>query len=72
MRADSMPYLLTDEEIAALTGYQRPADQRRWLAAHGWTFVLGGDGRPKVARAHADKQLGALHSAARPPPQLRL
>ena len=48
---------LTPTEIVDLSGYHRFADQRKWLTAHGWTFVVAATGRPVVSRAHADLQL---------------
>jgi len=61
---------LTRQELQDLTGYQRPAYQVRWLRANGWTFTLGADRRPRVARDHARRQLGAVDLAAAP--RLRL
>lgn len=29
---------LSKEEVDALTGYRRPADQRRWLERNGFKF----------------------------------
>lgn len=49
--------LLTDEEVEQLTQYKRPADQRRWLREHGFRFVIGARGRPRVARAEAERHL---------------
>jgi hypothetical protein len=63
--------LLTPDELAALTGRQRPAAQVRWLRAHGWPHEIGADGRPKVLRAYAERRLGALDSTPRAP-RLRL
>lgn len=39
---------LTAEEVAELTGFVRPAAQKRWLSENDFSFVEGGDGRPKV------------------------
>jgi hypothetical protein len=63
--------LLTPAELHALTGYSRGADQRRWLMKHGWTYVIGADGAPRVSRAHAERQLGGSLEQPRRP-QLRL
>ncbi len=43
---------LVPEEIQDLTGYQKPAYQKRWLAKHGYPFDVRGDGRPVVCRAY--------------------
>jgi hypothetical protein len=58
--------LLTQDEVQALTGYKRPSYQCAWLRERGWTFELGADGRPRIAREHAQRQLGALHSRTDP------
>lgn len=49
---------LTGEELAELTGYSRPHDQRRWLDAEGWRFVENAARRPIVSRAYAEARLG--------------
>ncbi|MDH3645956.1 MAG: DUF4224 domain-containing protein [Gammaproteobacteria bacterium] len=43
---------LTADELGELTGYQRPALQRRWLAENGYSFDVRADGKPIVSRAH--------------------
>lgn len=48
---------ITPEELAELTGYRRNADQRRWLKSHGWKFVESANGKPIVARKHAEAML---------------
>lgn len=49
---------LTPEEIHDMTGYQRHADQRRWLTGRGWLFEVSCTGRPIVGRAYAEQRLG--------------
>jgi hypothetical protein len=46
---------LTDVDLRSLTGYKRPAEQRRWLASHGWAFEVRADGKNRVLieEAHA-------------------
>lgn len=48
---------LSDDELQELTGYKRPADQRRWLLDNGFIFAVGARGRPKVARKEALRHL---------------
>jgi len=48
---------LSAEELHQLTGYQRNADQRRWLTARGWRFEVSAIGRPVVLRAHLQAKL---------------
>lgn len=59
---------LTADEIVALTGYQRPSDQRRWLASHGWRHEADRLGRPVVLRSLAERMLGgeAIRKSAEP------
>ncbi len=49
---------LTAEEVRDLTGYQRNADQRKWLSVRGWVFEVAGTGRPIVSVAYAEQRLG--------------
>ena len=46
---------LTDTDLQSLTGYKRPAEQRRWLTSHGWAFEIRADGKNRVLieEAHA-------------------
>ena len=43
---------LADSDLESLTGYKRPADQRRWLAENGYSFDVRADGKPVVSRAY--------------------
>lgn len=52
-----MSLCLTTDEIQELTGYCRPADQRRWLVARGWPHELDANNRPRVSRAYAERRL---------------
>lgn len=49
---------LTPEQLQDLTGYERGADQARWLRARQWIFELNAQRRPKVLRAYAEARLG--------------
>ena len=57
---------LTAAELADLTGYQRHADQRKWLASRGWVFEIAATGRPIVSNAYALSRLGGSEPKARP------
>lgn len=64
--------LLTPQELAELTGYQKPSAQMRWLTTQRITYLVGGDGRPKVLRALLLARLGGLQpSLGKREPQLR-
>jgi hypothetical protein len=62
---------LTKDEMAALTGYERPAVQSRWLRENSFPFILGGDGHPKVLRQVVISRLGGQCEPKRNP-ELRL
>ncbi|MDU9391875.1 DUF4224 domain-containing protein [Pseudomonas sp. zfem002] len=64
--------ILSDEELAELTGYKPRAWQRRWLNDRGWHYVESRGGRPLVGRQYARQKLsGAVLEIvpATPPPQ---
>lgn len=54
---------LTASDIEQLTGYRKPALQRRWLIEHGYRFDVRADGRPVVlvsqieARQHGSNRV---------------
>jgi len=62
---------LNKEEVAELTGYQKPSAQSRWLQAQQFCFVVGGDGIPKVLRQVVISRLGGS-TAQKKSPELRL
>lgn len=62
---------LTKDEVAELTGYQKPSAQIRWLEAQQFGFVVGGDGVPKVLRQVVISRLGGP-TAQKKSPELRL
>jgi len=57
---------LTPDEVLILTGYQRHADQRRWLSDRGWAFEGNAAGRPVVSRAYAEQRLGVVSKEIMP------
>jgi hypothetical protein len=48
---------LTPTELLELTGYKKPALQRRWLVEHGYRFDVRADGRAVVLTAAIEKKL---------------
>jgi hypothetical protein len=50
--------ILSDEELADLTGYKARAWQRRWLDDRKWTYVESRGKRPLVGRQYARMKLG--------------
>lgn len=50
--------ILSDEELADLTGYKARGWQRRWLNDRCWHFVESRGGRTLVARQYARMKLG--------------
>jgi hypothetical protein len=41
---------LDEEDLRRLTGYKRPAEQKRWLDEHGIGYAVNRLGRPVVRR----------------------
>ncbi|AUY32667.1 MULTISPECIES: DUF4224 domain-containing protein [Pseudomonas] len=63
--------ILSDEELAELTGYKARGYQRRWLEERGWVFVETRSGRPLVGRHYVRMKLGmslGVMPTASPPP----
>ncbi|MED5607850.1 DUF4224 domain-containing protein [Pseudomonas sp. JH-2] len=56
--------ILSDEELAEITGYKVRAWQRRWLDSHHWVYVESRGKRPLVGRLYARMKLGIV------PPQV--
>lgn len=56
--------ILSDEELAEITGYKAMAWQRRWLKERGRTFVESRGRRPLVGRQYAHMKLGILPGPA--------
>lgn len=56
--------ILSDEELADLTGYKARGWQRRWLNDRGWHFVESRGGRPLVGRHYARIKLGVIMEVA--------
>jgi hypothetical protein len=52
--------ILSDEELADLTGYKARAYQRRWLIDRQWVFVESRGKRPLVGRMYTRMKLGML------------
>ena len=48
---------LSQPEIQELTGYHKPALQRRWLADHGWAFEIRADGQNVVLAEEARSRM---------------
>eukprot|EP01030_Chromulinospumella_sphaerica_P018156 gene18156-18009_t len=50
--------ILSDDELADLTGYKHRAHQRKWLKDRNWVYVESRGGRPLVGRMFARMKLG--------------
>lgn len=57
---------LTDTDVENLTGYKRPADQRRWLSDHGWIFEISRTGRPRVLADYVKNKMSGVDSKRAP------
>ncbi len=54
---------LTNGELTALSGYKKPALQRRWLLENGYRFDVRKDGTPALLVAQVQmRQLKNLHA----------
>ncbi|SDI15654.1 DUF4224 domain-containing protein [Pseudomonas panipatensis] len=63
--------ILSDEELAEITGYKAMAWQRRWLKDREWVFIESRGRRPLVGRQYARMKLGILPDpSVRQPPAL--
>ncbi|PHH38751.1 DUF4224 domain-containing protein [Pseudomonas putida] len=51
---------LAEDELVAITGYQRPSLQLDWLNRNGWKYVLTGSRRPVVGRVYARMKLSGV------------
>ena len=63
--------ILTEDELADLTGYKHRSYQRQWLKARNWVFIESRGGRPLVGRMFARMKLGIISPALpnqTPPP----
>ena len=49
---------LTTGDLKDLTGYSVKSKQAEWLKRNAWTFYIGGDLRPRVAREHYAVKMG--------------
>jgi hypothetical protein len=47
---------LTPDDLQQLTGYKKPALQRRWLVENGYSFDVRADGKPIVSRAYYESR----------------
>lgn len=50
--------ILSEEELAELTGYKHRGYQRQWLKDRNWVFVESRGGRPLVGRMFTRMKLG--------------
>jgi Domain of unknown function (DUF4224) len=59
---------LTRDELKALTGYTRAADQIKWLRNNKVAFVVNAAGIPIVSRTAIETMLGAGGSSSQAEP----
>ena len=50
---------LSSDDLRALTGYTKPALQRRWLLTNGYRFDVRADGRPAVLVSQVEQRQAA-------------
>jgi hypothetical protein len=61
---DMQSETLAEEELATITGYQKPSRQIQWLTDNHWQFVLTGARRPIVGRVYARLKLAGVRPSA--------
>ena len=61
-----MNLLLSEDEIAMLTDYEKPKAQCRQLSKMGIKFEVGRTGKPKVLRDAVIRKLGGNHRRKEP------
>ncbi len=55
--------ILSDDELAEITGYKQRAHQRKWLKDRNWIYIESRGGRPLVGRMFARMKLGMVNAA---------
>lgn len=55
---------LSEDELAAITGYKTPSFQRQWLTRNAWEHALTGAQRPVVGRLYARLKLAGVKPSA--------
>ncbi|ATR82971.1 hypothetical protein CS390_10625 [Pseudomonas sp. HLS-6] len=55
---------LSEEEVAAITGYQKPSKQITWLTNNGWQYALNRARRPIIGRVYARLKLAGVKPSA--------
>lgn len=55
--------ILTEEEVANLTGLKTRSRQAKWLRENGWVHELSAGGRPLICRLYLRQKLGCVNSA---------
>ena len=58
---------LTQEELTQLTGFKKTSKQLKWLLENNFSFVIGGDGSPRVLYKHMEIVLGGIEHTKRSP-----
>lgn len=61
---NTIPFLLTPDEVNEITGFKLNRLQVDWLQRKGWRFEVNAVGRPVVARKYAEKMLGCGEEGA--------
>lgn len=59
--------ILTEEEVASLTGHKSRSRQIRWLRENGWKHESSPGGRPLVGRIYLQQKLGGKVSVGEKP-----
>lgn len=57
---------LSEDELAAITGYSRPKEQRQWLDSERWVYHKNRAGHPVVGRIYARMRMAGIAPKSAP------
>lgn len=67
---NSYDEILSSDEVSAITGHKRKAEQVRWLSDNKWRFELNAAQDPVIGRWYARMKLAGVDLAAMAPGKL--
>lgn len=61
--------MLSDDEMAQITGYKMPSRQLQWLKLNRWEFHVNRAGRPVVGRLYARMKFAGITPSQKTMPE---
>ncbi|THG87064.1 DUF4224 domain-containing protein [Pseudomonas sp. A-1] len=58
--------ILSDQELAEITGYSMPSKQREWLDVERWVYHKNRAGHPVVGRVYARMRMAGIAPKSAP------